>query len=168
MADKKYLDEHITIIVTEKFKDKLNSEYNFNLPVKDVDEYIRTYVCGKNTPSENYGIAKDSKFYQVQKKADADQDKFWRTETLPAVILQIVDYFDNPKNSEIDSNIADPKLKADGFQAKFRFLVKRDRQWADNRNLYFITFMLPDEIDMAKADERYRDPEAEAQLKQWE
>lgn len=161
-------DDHIFICVTEKFKTKVKEVYGFDLSVTPITDDARIYVCGKNTPSENYGVKIDSTLYEVVRSQPGTTDFCWTANVFPADLFMILKYFDAPENETIDSNVADPNIKGEGFHTKFRFLVKRDRHWAHDRNKYYLTFMIPNEVDMAKSDTRYKDPAAEALLKQWD
>lgn len=164
------VDSHIFICVTEKFVEKLKEHYHFELNLIPIRESARIYVCGQNTPSENYGVTAGSTLFEVlhDEPGVGEEDAYWRPQTFPEELLPIITFFDAKENDHVDSNVADPNKKGDGFTAKFRFLVKRDRRWANNRDTYYLTFILPDEVDMLKSDDRYRDPDAEAKLTQWE
>ncbi len=163
------VDSHVFVCVTDNFKSHLKENYNFDLDVIPIRDNARIYVCGKNTPSENYGVVATSALYEVlhNQPGVGEDDAYWRVETFPEGLLPIISFFDDPENENVDSNVADPDKKGDGFVAKFRFLIKRDRRWANNRDTYYLTFMLPDEVDMIKADDRYHDPDASAKLSQW-
>ncbi len=164
-----YKDSHIFLCVSEKFSTTLKQEYGFALNLKAISPDAAEYISGKNTPSETYGVRPGVVLLEVEMKEESVNDgRFWHSSSFPEELLQVIDYFEDETKGEVNSNIGGPSLKIkDGFKAKFRFLVKRDRRWAHTRNEYYLTFLTPEDIDVKKEDERYHDREAEALLHQW-
>ncbi len=163
-----YKDSLISIYVSENFKKRLKEVKGFELDVKPVSDDAIDYISGYKTPSETFGVLPDSKIFEVIQDVSPENEHFWNDESFPVSLKQVIDYFEDESKGEVSSNIAGPNLKnGEGFRADFRFVVKRDRRWAENRNIYYLTFLTKEDIDTKKADNRYHDREAEALLLQW-